>query len=138
VTNRYDWILPAVTSVCWLLSWPAPRSVRWGVLTAGVVLSILCIPVAMFVPTAQPSPDNHCRPLIECSSPDPLYWAMAGVIGFVSCLALIALTLVIEGIAAAARWVFRRRTDRADTIVAEPVEDIRGAGEEGPPADHRG
>ena len=114
MTDGYDWILPAVTIVCWILSWLGPRGLRWGLLTVATVLSILCFPLALLMPATPVSPSSNCRPVVECTSLSPLYWGMAGLIGFVCCIALSILTLAIDAIMAALGWSSRHRVDRAE------------------------
>jgi len=117
VTDGYNWILPAVTTGGWLLAWLGPRALRWGLLTAATVLSILCFPIALLTQGRPVSPSINCRVAMECMSDSPLYWIMNGLSGFACCVALAFLTLAIETIVAGLGWASRYRADRAETDV---------------------
>ena len=114
MTDGYDWILPSVTTVGWILSWLGPRALRWGLLTATTVLSILCFPIELLIPVTPVSPSSTCRAAVECMSQTPLYWVINGLTGFVCCIVLSILTLAIETIVAALGWASRHRADRVE------------------------
>jgi hypothetical protein len=110
VTDGHNWILPAVIAGGWGLSWFGPRALRWGLLTAATVCSILCFPITLLTPVTPVSPSSSCRAAMECmSGGSALYWIMNGLIGFACCIVLSMLTLAIETIVAALGWASRHR-----------------------------
>lgn len=94
--SGHVWILPAVIAVGWILSWWGARWMRWGVLCAGAVISVLFL-VAGSQLSSPLSPDSGCtREQVQCMDWRPVYWLEYGLIGFVCCVLLLVVTIVAE------------------------------------------
>ncbi|MFB6846422.1 hypothetical protein ACFCXS_16390 [Streptomyces sp. NPDC056373] len=90
-------VLPAVIVAGWILSWWGARRVRWVLLSAGAVVSVLCVVIgwhAMGPPADARTVD--CSSSWACADPGSLYVVAAGLLGFACCLVLLLLTLVGE------------------------------------------
>jgi hypothetical protein len=83
----------------WILSWWGARRVRWFLLAAGAVVSVLCVVVDWHVmgPPADPR-TVACSSTWACTDPGSLYLVAAGLLGFGCCLVLLILALVGEAI----------------------------------------
>lgn len=93
----FVFILPAVIVVGWILSWWRTRRVRWVLLTAAALISVLCVVIGWHV--MGPPVDPHtigCSPAFECMDVRPLYPIETGLLGFACCVALLVPTLVGE------------------------------------------
>ncbi|MEW1826661.1 hypothetical protein [Streptomyces sp. NPDC088196] len=105
------WILPAVIAVGWILSWWGPPWIRWTLLPAGAVVSVLVVVMGFNLPVPPLPPDIGCtRQQVQCWDERPVFWLETGLLGFVSCVVLVVPTLVAEIVA----WIGNRRTHRAD------------------------
>ena len=95
--SGYAWIVPAVTAVGWVLSWWGPRRIRWGLLSASAVVSVFCVLVGVLGMGPPVSPEDvGCSSPMACMDWSPIYWVVAGLIGFVCCGALAVVTVVVE------------------------------------------
>jgi hypothetical protein len=120
-----EWILPAVIATGWVLSWWGPRRIRWVLLPTAAVICVLCIvfgalDVGRGAPTVEEmarmheagvtfyADQFHCSPYIACMDQYPVYWMMAGLIGFVCCVALMLVTSVVDAVT----WSNRRASAR--------------------------
>ncbi|MFG2732286.1 hypothetical protein [Streptomyces canus] len=91
------WILPAVIVAGWILSWWGARWIRWSLLSAGVVVSVLFVVTGFQLPVSSLSPDSGCtREQVQCMNSRPVYWLETGLIGFVCCVVLLVVTIVAE------------------------------------------
>jgi len=98
-------ILPAVIVVGWILSWWGARRVRWILLSAAGVVSVLCVVIGRqeLGPPTDPRTVN-CSSTWACTDPGSLYLVAAGLLGFGCCLVLLILAILGE-----AMVVWRRR-----------------------------
>ncbi|MGW4197913.1 hypothetical protein [Streptomyces sp. NPDC005004] len=95
----YVFTLPAVILVGWLLSWWGSRRVRWIMLGAGAVVSVLCVAVVLRSAGPPPAPRAvGCRPLLACTDPRPGFVAIGGAIGLGCCVVLLLLTIGVEAL----------------------------------------
>jgi O-antigen ligase len=95
--SGYVWILPAVIAVGWVLSWWRARWMRWGLLCAGAVISVLCLVAGSHLSSPPLSPDSGCtREQVQCMDWRPVPWLESGLIGFVCCVLLLIVTTVAE------------------------------------------
>lgn len=63
----YVWILPAVIAAAWILSWWGQRWIRWTLLPAGAVVSVLFVVTGFHLPVPPLSPDSGCtREQVQC------------------------------------------------------------------------
>jgi hypothetical protein len=102
-------ILPAVIVAGWILAWWGARRVRWVLLPAAAVVSVLCVVIGWHAmgPLAG-SRSVDCSSSWACTDPGSLYLVAAGLLGFGCCLVLLLLTLVGEAILI---WRARRISD---------------------------
>ena len=108
-----EWILPAVIATGWILSWRGPRWIRWVLLPTAAVICVLCVVFGLLdfgsgAPTLAETArmhesgmtfyadQFHCSPYIACMDRYPVYWTMAGLIGFVCCVALALVTSAVD------------------------------------------
>jgi hypothetical protein len=108
--SGYVWILPAATTVGWILSWWGSRRLRWGLLAAAVVVSVLCLVISYQTRGTPISPDSDCRPAFQCMDWDPIYWVEAGLIGLGCIIVLVVVTVVVEAINKLVRSSAARRS----------------------------
>ncbi|MET9788211.1 hypothetical protein [Streptomyces canus] len=103
--KSYVFILPAMIVVGWILSWWGARRVRWILLSAAGVVSVLCVVIGRqeLGPPADPRTVN-CSSTWACTDPGSLYLVAAGLLGFGCCLVLLILAILGE-----AMVVWRRR-----------------------------
>jgi hypothetical protein len=97
--SDYAWILPAVTATGWILSWWRPRRVRWSLLAAAVVISVLCVVIGFLTTVSAPTPDKpgDCSSAaLACPDMPDFYWITAGAIGFACWFVLMIVTLLVE------------------------------------------
>ncbi|KJK39430.1 hypothetical protein UK15_13330 [Streptomyces variegatus] len=99
IVPGFVFILPAVIVVGWILSWWGARRVRWVLLSAAAVVSVLGVVIGWHAmgPPADPRAVN-CSSSWACTDPGSLYLVAAGLLGFGCCLVLLLLTLVGEAI----------------------------------------
>ncbi|GAA2314297.1 hypothetical protein GCM10010234_69220 [Streptomyces hawaiiensis] len=99
IVPGYVFILPAVIVAGWILSWWGARRVRWVLLSAAAVVSVLCVVIGWHAmgPPADPRTVD-CSSSWACTDPGSLYVVAAGLLGFGCCLVLLLLTLVGEAI----------------------------------------
>jgi hypothetical protein len=99
IVPDYVFILPVVIIGAWILSWWGTRRVRWILLSAAAVVSVLCVVFGRHTmgPPADPRTVG-CSPAVECMDARPLYLFAAGLLGVGCCLVLLVLTLVGEAI----------------------------------------
>ena len=111
--NGYVWVLPALIVAVWILSWRR----RWVLLPVAFVVSVLCFAYGVHSYGVTPaavqeslpkgdtfsSKDLQCSPFFACLDRYPVYWLMAGVTGFVSCVILTLITGVVDVIGFIAR-----------------------------------
>jgi hypothetical protein len=104
IVPGYVFILPAVIVVGWILSWWGARRVRWILLGAGAVVSVLCVVVGRQAmgPPADPRTVS-CSSSWACTDPGSLYLVAAGLLGLGCCLVLLVLALVGEAIVVSRR-----------------------------------
>ncbi|WP_326664811.1 hypothetical protein [Streptomyces canus] len=90
-------ILPAVIVVGWILSWWGARRVRWILLSAAGVVSVLCVVIGRqeLGPPADPRTVN-CSSTWACTDPGSLYLVAAGLLGFGCCLVLLILATAVS------------------------------------------
>jgi hypothetical protein len=95
----YVFILPAVIVVGWILSWWGARWVRWVLLSAAAVVSVLCVVIGWHAmgPPADLGTVN-CSSTWACMDPGSLYLVAAGLFGFGCCFVLLILAIVGEAI----------------------------------------
>ncbi|WP_329457028.1 hypothetical protein [Streptomyces sp. NBC_01497] len=104
--SGYAWILPAVTAAGWILSWWGQRRLRWYLLSAAAVVSVLCVVIGVLTKGPAVSPEDvGCSPAFACMDWDPIYWLEAGLIGLGCCLVLMLLTGAVEIVIRIGRWV---------------------------------
>ncbi|WP_405863155.1 hypothetical protein OG407_32850 [Streptomyces sp. NBC_01515] len=95
--SAYVWILPALTTAGWILSWWGPRWIRWSLLAAAAVISVLCVAIAGLTKQPPARPENiGCSPALECADWHPVHWFEAGLFGFACCVLLLIPTIVTE------------------------------------------
>jgi hypothetical protein len=105
IVPNYLFILPAVIVAGWILSWWRTRRVRWILLSAATLVSVLCVVIGWQAMGPPVDPRTiSCSSALACFDPRPLYPVVAGLLGLACCVALLVLTLVGELII----W-FRRR-----------------------------
>ena len=93
----YVWILPAVIAAAWILSWWGQRWIRWTLLPAGAVVSVLFVVTGFHLPVPPLSPDSGCtREQVQCTNARPVFWLETGLFGFVCCVLLLIPTIVAE------------------------------------------
>ena len=99
IVPGYVFILPAVIVVGWILSWWGTRRVRWVLLSAAAVVSVLCVVIGWHAmgPSADPR-TVRCSSTWACMQPGSLYLFAAGLVGFGCCLVLLILAIVGEAI----------------------------------------
>ena len=107
--SSYAWIMPAVTTVCWILSWWGSWRMRWIVLAAGAGASVLCYFIAFRAPGGQIDPAHGCPMLAGCGSWDRVYWLEAGVINLGFVIVLLVVTAVVGAITKLVRGSAVRR-----------------------------
>ncbi|MFF0010240.1 hypothetical protein [Streptomyces sp. NPDC005374] len=91
------WILPTVTVVGWILSWWGARWIRWGLLFAGIVVSVLVVVTGFALPVPPLPPNSGCtREQVQCMDSRPVPWLEAGLIGFGCCAVLLVVTVVAD------------------------------------------
>ncbi|MBP0461040.1 hypothetical protein JFN87_26765 [Streptomyces bomunensis] len=92
-------VLPAVIVVAWILSWWGTRRVRWILLSAAAVVSVLCAVLGLHAmgPSADPRTVG-CSPAVACMDTRPLFLLAAGLLGAGCCLVLLILTLAGEAV----------------------------------------
>lgn len=99
VVPDYVFILPVVIIAAWILSWWGTRRVRWILLSAAAVVSVLCVVLGWHAMGPPVDPRTvGCSPALECMDARPLYLLAAGLLGVGCCLVLLILTLVGEAI----------------------------------------
>ncbi|PPS67317.1 hypothetical protein BV882_38265 [Streptomyces sp. 46] len=93
----YVSILPSVITALWVLAWRGAQPLRWGALSGGAVVSVLCVVIGINTngPPVAPSP-GACRPALACFDPDPVFWMVAGLLGFACCFVLTVVTVAVE------------------------------------------
>jgi O-antigen ligase len=95
--SGYVWILPAVIAVGWILSWWSRPWMRWTLLPAGAVVSVLVVVMGFNLPVPPLPPDSGCtREQVQCWDSRPVFWLETGLLGFVCCAVLVVPTLVAE------------------------------------------
>ncbi|MYS21778.1 hypothetical protein GA0115240_135237 [Streptomyces sp. DvalAA-14] len=99
IVPDYVFILPVVIIAAWILSWWGTQRVRWILLSAAAVVSVLCVVFGWHVrgPSVDPRTVG-CSPAVECMDARPLYLLAAGLLGIGCCLVLLILTLMGEAI----------------------------------------
>ncbi|WP_217551394.1 hypothetical protein [Streptomyces sp. GbtcB6] len=91
------WILPAVIVAGWIPSGWGPRWIRWSLLSAGVVVSVLFVVTGFRLPVPSLGPDSGCtREQVQCMNSRPVFWLETGLIGFGCCVVLLLPTTVAE------------------------------------------
>ncbi|MEU3935248.1 hypothetical protein AB0E85_24945 [Streptomyces sp. NPDC029044] len=97
VVPGYVFVLPAVIVAGWILSWWGARRVRWFLLSAATVVSVLCVVIGWHAmgPPADPRTVD-CSSSWACTDPGSLYVVAAGLLGSGCCFVLLLLTLVGE------------------------------------------
>jgi len=91
------WILPAVIAAAWILSWWGRRCIRWTLLSAGAVVSVLFVVTGFHLPVPSLGPDSGCtREQVQCMNTRPAFWLETGLFGFVCCVLLLIPTIVAE------------------------------------------
>lgn len=96
------WILPAVVFAAWLASWWWLRWIRWVLVCAGTIVSVLVAVIATLIIGSQPAAPFVRTPM--CGSPmcwnsgraDPLPWWVIGFVGVAFCVALAVVTALID------------------------------------------
>ena len=97
--SGYAWILPVVTTVCWILSWWGSRWLRWVVLAAAAAASVLCYFISFQAPGGLIDPAHGCPMLAGCGSWDRVYWLEAGVFNLGCVIVLMIVTPMVGAIA---------------------------------------
>jgi hypothetical protein len=108
--NGYVWILSAVTIGCWILSWRGSGWLRWGVLAAAAVASVLCYFISFQAPGGLVDPAHGCPMLAGCGSWDSVYWLEAGLINLGCVIVLMVVTPVVAAITKLLRGSAARRS----------------------------
>ncbi|MGW0835376.1 hypothetical protein [Streptomyces prunicolor] len=91
------WILPAVIAAGWTLSWWGQRWIRWTLLSAGAIVSVLVVVMGFHLSVPSLSPDSGCtREQVQCMNFRPVFWLETGLFGFVCCVLLFIPTVVAE------------------------------------------
>ncbi|WP_037684169.1 hypothetical protein [Streptomyces griseus] len=105
IVPGYVYILPAAIVVGWILSWWGARRVRWVLLSAAAVVSVLCVVIGWQAmgPPAGPRTVS-CSSTWACTDPGSLYLVAAGLLGCGCCFVLLLLAMVGEAI-----LIWRRR-----------------------------
>jgi hypothetical protein len=75
----------------------AGRHIRFWFFVAGAALSILCIPAGIIASKVEMSSET-CSGQHPCFSIQEVYWWFNGLLGLVTCFALVALTLTVESV----------------------------------------
>lgn len=95
--SGYVWILPTVTTAGWIASWWGPRWIRWTLLSAAAVVSVLCVAAGGAEKGSPADPTAvGCSPPIACMDWHAVYWLEAGLFGFACCVVLLVPTIVAE------------------------------------------
>jgi hypothetical protein len=95
--SAYVWILPATIVAGWILSWWRARWVRWSLLSAGVVASVLCAVAGFQLPSPALDPQSGCtREQVQCMDFGPVPWLESGLIALACCVVLLFITTVAE------------------------------------------
>ena len=100
--SGYVWILPGAIVTGWALSWlRRSRLVRWSLLLASLIASLLCVAIAIVVAIEGKRsyiPPAQCPKATTCGGYDlgPFSWLAAAVLGFGCCLILVGITFVAE------------------------------------------
>jgi hypothetical protein len=107
IVSNYVFIVPAVITVGWVLSWWRSWLVRWALLFTAATISVLCVVGSSLGPAPQVTPPGHCLAgQIQCMPPPqgPIDWFAAGLVGFAWCVVLLVVTLVVEIIILIRSW----------------------------------
>ncbi|WP_329256669.1 hypothetical protein OG223_33810 [Streptomyces sp. NBC_01478] len=97
--SGYVWILPAVTIAGWIASWWGPHWIRWTLLSASAVVSVLCVATGDAEKGSPATPvGTGCSPPLACMDWHPVYWLEAGLFGLVCCAVLLIPTIAAEAV----------------------------------------
>ncbi|MFD6530654.1 hypothetical protein [Streptomyces sp. NPDC060184] len=97
-------VLPVVILLGWIASWWGTRRLRWIGLAVATAVSVVCAVIGQ--DAMGPRTDPHtlgCSSALECTDLRPVFVLASGLLGFVSCLVLAVLTLVVETVVRARR-----------------------------------
>lgn len=94
VVGGYAWILPALITVVWCLSWRGSARLRWGLLAVSGVVSALLFGTGYLIPVA-PGPPPVCSSQFACDPAAGVFWIVVGVYGFAWFLVLLIVTCAI-------------------------------------------